>query len=200
MDPASVKKNSAGHLTEIPEERQNRLSADAKPRACGVPARGAHAPVYNSKSGVTGTTVDAKKHSLEEKRLTQQRQIPPQETRTPLQEKQIPLEEKFSALLRQHGRGLLVLLVAVLMVHDIFGTHGYLAMRRTEVEIKKVQTSLGQLTKENEELEQEVKDLKSDPRLIEKIARDDLGLARPGETIIRIPQGQQLGQEPTGKR
>jgi cell division protein FtsB len=30
--------------------------------------------------------------------------------------------------------------------------------------------------------------------LIEKIARDDLGLARPGEIIIRIPQEQQQQQ------
>jgi cell division protein FtsB len=36
--------------------------------------------------------------------------------------------------------------------------------------------------------------------LIEKIARDDLGLARPGEIIIRIPQGQQLEQSPAVKR
>jgi len=36
--------------------------------------------------------------------------------------------------------------------------------------------------------------------LIEKIARDDLGLARPGEIIIRIPQDQQLEQSPAVKR
>ncbi|MGC2234197.1 MAG: septum formation initiator family protein, partial [Candidatus Acidiferrum sp.] len=56
---------------------------------------------------------------------------------------------------------------------------------------------LQQLNKENAALDQERQALKSDPRLIEKIARDDLGLARPGEIIIRIPQEQeqQLQQE-----
>jgi cell division protein FtsB len=63
-----------------------------------------------------------------------------------------------------------------------------------------VKANLDQLSKENAELAQEVKDLNSDPRLIEKIARDDLGLARPGEIIIRIPQGQQLEQNPAAKR
>jgi cell division protein FtsB len=87
-----------------------------------------------------------------------------------------------------------------MIVHDVFGTHGFLAMRRTQSEIKKVKADLDQLNKENEALEQEVRDLKSDPRLIEKIARDDLGLARPGEIIIRIPQGQQLEQHPDVKR
>jgi len=90
-------------------------------------------------------------------------------------------------LLRQHGRGLLGLLVLVLIVHDIFGPHGFLAMRRTQNEISKVKADLDRLNRENVQLEQEVKDLKTDPRLIEKIARDDLGLAKPGEIIIKIP-------------
>jgi cell division protein FtsL len=111
-----------------------------------------------------------------------------------------PVEEKVRSLMRQYGRGLLGLLVLVMIVHDVFGTHGFLAMRRTESEIRKVKADLDVLSKENAELAQEVKDLNSDPRLIEKIARDDLGLARPGEIIIRIPQGQQLEQSPTVKR
>ena len=105
-----------------------------------------------------------------------------------------------ATLLKRHGRELLGLLVLVIIVHDIFGTHGFLAMRRTQGEIKRVQANLDKLSKENEALAQEVKDLKSDPRLIEKIARDDLGLARPGEVIIRIPQGQEPEQNPATKR
>jgi len=100
-------------------------------------------------------------------------------------------EERIRALLKQYGSVMLGLLVLVMFVHDIFGTHGFLAMRRTQNEIRKVKADLDQLSKENAALEQESKDLKSDPRLIEKIARDDLGLARPGETIIRIPQERQ---------
>jgi cell division protein FtsB len=117
--------------------------------------------------------------------------------------KKVSAEEKIRTLLQHYGRGLLGLLIAVMIVHDVFGTHGFLAMRRTQSEIKKVKADLDQLSKENATLEQEVKDLKSDPRLIEKIARDDLGLARPGEIIIRIPQEQQQqqqGQNPAVKR
>ncbi|MGB8472664.1 MAG: septum formation initiator family protein [Candidatus Acidiferrum sp.] len=112
-------------------------------------------------------------------------------------------EETLRPLLRQYGGGLLGLLLLVMFVHDIFGTHGYLEMRRTQNEIKKVQANLEQLSKENAALDEETKALKSDPRLIEKIARDDLGLARPGEIIIRIPQAQQQqehGQTPATKR
>jgi cell division protein FtsL len=112
----------------------------------------------------------------------------------------VSTEEKIRSLMRQYGRGLLGLLVLVMIVHDVFGTHGFLAMRRTQDEIRKVKADLDALSKENAALAQEVKDLNSDPRLIEKIARDDLGLARPGEIIIRIPQGQQLEQSSAVKR
>ena len=95
---------------------------------------------------------------------------------------------------------MLGLLVAVMIVHDVFGTHGFLAMRRTQGEISKVKADIARLSKENAELQQQVQDLKTDPRLIEKIARDDLGLARRGETIIRIPQGLQLQENPAVKR
>jgi len=109
--------------------------------------------------------------------------------------KKVTAEEKIRLLVRQYGSGLLGLLLLVMVVHDIFGTHGFLAMRRTQNEIQKVKADLEQLSKENAALEQETKDLKSDPRLIEKIARDDLGLARPGEIIIRIPQEQQQREQ-----
>ena len=113
--------------------------------------------------------------------------------------KNVPVEDKIRSLMQQYGRGLLGLLMLVMIVHDVFGTHGFLAMRRTQNEIRKVKANLDALSKENAALEQEVKDLNSDPRLIEKIARDDLGLARPGEIIIRIPAGQQLEQNSAAK-
>jgi len=43
------------------------------------------------------------------------------------------------------------------------------------------------LNKENLQLGQEVRELKTDPQKIEKIARDELGLARPGEVHHQDP-------------
>ncbi|HXM96084.1 MAG TPA: septum formation initiator family protein [Candidatus Dormibacteraeota bacterium] len=100
-------------------------------------------------------------------------------------------DKSIGSLVRRHIRGLLVLFVVVLCVHDIFGPHGFLAMRRTQNEIKKVKADIEQLNKENADLAQVVKDLKTDPYAIEKIAREDLILAKPGEIIIKIPQSQQ---------
>jgi cell division protein FtsB len=113
--------------------------------------------------------------------------------------KKTALDEKIEPFLRQHGRALIFLLVLVLLVHDIFGTHGYLAMRHTQQEIKRVNAGLEQLNKENLQLEMEVRELKTDPHKIEKIARDELGLAKPGEVIIKIPLSQQLPQDSSVK-
>ena len=82
---------------------------------------------------------------------------------------------------------LMGLFVAVLLVHDVFGTHGYLAMRQKQQEIQKVSKELEKLNKENLELQQNVQDLKSDPETIRKIAREEYGMARPNEKIIKLP-------------
>lgn len=96
-----------------------------------------------------------------------------------------------AGLIERHGRAILGLFVIALVVHDIFGAHGFIAMRRKEDEIERVRKDLDRLNKENGELSEQVKALKTDPKLIEKIAREDLQRARPGEIIIRIPQPPQ---------
>jgi cell division protein FtsB len=103
----------------------------------------------------------------------------------------MPEQSKLAILWTQYGRSILVLCVLALFLHDIFGTHGYLAMRRTKQEIARVQSNINRLAKENAELSDEVKSLKTDPHKIESIARDELGLAKPNEVIIKIPQSQQ---------
>jgi len=96
-------------------------------------------------------------------------------------------QNQFAKLLQTLGRPLLAIFVVVLLVHDVFGTHGFLAMRRKQQEIKKVSTVLDRMNKENAALEQDVQDLKTDPQTIRKIAREELGLAQPGEVIIKLP-------------
>jgi cell division protein FtsB len=90
-------------------------------------------------------------------------------------------------LLSHYGRHLLVIFVVILLVHDVFGPHGFLVMRRKQHEIQKVNAQLDRLNKENADLGQQIKDLKTDPRTIEKIARDELGLVRNGERIFKVP-------------
>jgi cell division protein FtsB len=92
-----------------------------------------------------------------------------------------------SNVVRHYVPHLLALFVAVLFLHDVFGTHGFVVMHRKQQEIQKVKADLDRLNKENSGLEQDVKNLKTDPHTIEKIAREELGQARPGEIIIKLP-------------
>lgn len=98
------------------------------------------------------------------------------------------VENLISNFLKQHGRTVLGLFVLALVVHDIFGTHGFIAMRRTQLEIQKVRKDIDRLNSENIQLSDQVKALKSDPHAIERIAREELQRAKPGEVIIRVPQ------------
>ncbi len=99
----------------------------------------------------------------------------------------VQAQAKWKGFWQHYGRHLLALFVAVLLVHDVFGTHGYLAMRHKQQDLQKVKTEIERLNTENSSLEDQVKDLKTDPQTIEKIAREELGQARPGEVIIKLP-------------
>ncbi len=108
-------------------------------------------------------------------------------------------ESGFNEFLKLHGRTILGLFVLALVVHDVFGTHGFIAMRRTQNEIERVRKDIDRLNSENLQLSNDVKSLKTDPRAIERIAREELQRAKPGEVIIRIPQSQQPPADPPAK-
>ncbi len=75
-----------------------------------------------------------------------------------------------------------------LLVHEVFGQHGLLALRRQRKEYEALQQQIQKLQQDNQELEKQVKALKSDPRAIEKLAREEMRLARPGEIIFTLPE------------
>jgi cell division protein FtsB len=89
--------------------------------------------------------------------------------------------------LRQNAAAFLWTGLALLVVQDIFGTHGVLAMRRSQREAGEIRKEIQKLNDENRQLQDRVKDLKSDPQAIEEIARKDMGLAKPGELIFKLP-------------
>ena len=68
-----------------------------------------------------------------------------------------------------------------------WGPHGFLAMRRTQQEMDRLRSDVQRLNRENSEMSGEAKSLKTDPQAIERIAREEMGLARPGEMIFKLP-------------
>jgi cell division protein FtsB len=91
------------------------------------------------------------------------------------------------AYLWRNARRILALALFALLVHDIFGTHGFIAMRRTQKEIQQIREEIGKINNENKSLADQVNSLKTDPKAIERVAREEMGLARPGELIYKLP-------------
>lgn len=88
---------------------------------------------------------------------------------------------------QRNSRVILGIALVALAVHDIFGAHGFLAMRRTQKEMEQVRANIERLDHDNSALADQVSALKTDPKTIERIAREEIGLARPGEKIFRLP-------------
>jgi len=93
-----------------------------------------------------------------------------------------------SAYVKKNARQILGFALLALLVHDIFGAHGFFAMRRTQKEIEQIRDQIGRINEENKSLTDQVTSLKTDPKTIEHIAREEMGLARPGEMIFKIPE------------
>ena len=96
-------------------------------------------------------------------------------------------EKKAPSLLRRNAGLILGLALLAVFVHDIFGDHGFLAMRRGQQEAWKVRQEIQKIDTENRQLADQVKALRTDPVAIERVAREEMGLARPGELIFKLP-------------
>jgi len=108
--------------------------------------------------------------------------------------KQPKRESPWRARLRRAGVYAGGALLVLVLMHTIFGPYGYLSMRRSQKEIEQLRKDIDQLDQENVQLSGEIRALQTDPAAIEKVAREDMGLARPGEMIFRLPD------DPKGKK
>lgn len=70
-----------------------------------------------------------------------------------------------------------------LLVSSIFGEMGLIKYYRMRQQCGALSREISALRKDNGRLVYEVYALKNDPAYIERIARDKLGLARPGEIV-----------------
>jgi cell division protein FtsB len=79
--------------------------------------------------------------------------------------------------------GLFVLLVGA----AVFGDTGLLHLQRLRAEVAALHRDVQALEAENERLSRAITDLRTDPAAVERIAREELGLVRPGERVLRFP-------------
>jgi cell division protein FtsB len=93
--------------------------------------------------------------------------------------------EQFREFLRCNISWFLAAAFSLLLLQDVFGTHGLVAMRHSQKEAASMQKEIDLINRENQQLQDRVQSLKNDPQAIEHIAREEMGLARPGEYIFK---------------
>ena len=85
------------------------------------------------------------------------------------------------------GLGVFGLLTLATLILTLTSDRGLLEVRRKGFEFTELQAQIHTLETENLELVQEIRNLRSEPFEIERRAREDLKLVRPGEVILVLP-------------
>ena len=99
-----------------------------------------------------------------------------------------PVVKKLVSLRTRLATGAVAVLAVWLFVHVMFGANGMVVYRTKRTEYQNLQKEIGKLQKENDQYSEQVNHLKSDPKRIEKEAREQFHYARPGEVVYVSPE------------
>ena len=91
---------------------------------------------------------------------------------------------------RRVARYVLAFVTVVLVIDAVVGEKGLVALLKARRDFEAIEASLGQARAENARLREEARRLREDPSAIEEIARRELGLIKPGETLFIIRDAQ----------
>jgi len=86
-------------------------------------------------------------------------------------------------------------LIALLLIYALVGERGAIHLWRLQGERGKLDEQNYRLQKDNEALRDKIARLRSDNHYLEKIAREELNLVRPGEVIYRFRAPQRPGSK-----
>ena len=91
------------------------------------------------------------------------------------------------SFLRRHLRLVLVLLLA-LAVASVMGKRSVIRLYQMHQEKVVLERQITQLATANTALAEEVRQLRTDPTKVESIAREELGLVKPGEIVYEFEE------------
>jgi cell division protein FtsB len=100
--------------------------------------------------------------------------------------------EKLVQWRRLLASAVVAMIAAFLFAHALLGQNGWVSYRQKRSEYQKLQKQLQHMDDENRRLDAEIRGLKSDPKAIEREAREQLRYAKPGEVIYLM--AEQPGQ------
>ena len=79
------------------------------------------------------------------------------------------------------------LLTVAMLVLAVFNDKGALQVHAKSQQLASVQDEVAKIDVENRQLAAEIKSLRTDPSSIEKLAREELKLVKPGEIVLVTP-------------
>ncbi len=88
---------------------------------------------------------------------------------------------------RKIATGGVSILALMLAYHVVFGQNGWVAYHEKKQEYQRLQVEVQQMQAENDRVTKQIKSLKTDPKAIEKEAREQLHYANPNEVIVVMP-------------
>ena len=89
---------------------------------------------------------------------------------------------------------LLGFVTVVLVINALVGERGLMETLRARRQHQELVTAIDRLRAENTRLRDEVRRLRSDPSTIEALARQELGLIKPGELLFIIKDTKATGE------
>jgi cell division protein FtsB len=104
-----------------------------------------------------------------------------------VREKLRPASTWLYAARRRMATAAVAVITVWLFLHVMFGANGMIVYRQKRTEYQSLQHEIGQLQKENDHYSGQINALQSDPKTIEKEAREQLHYARPGEVVYVAP-------------
>jgi cell division protein FtsB len=105
-----------------------------------------------------------------------------------------PFLDKVRALQTRLATLAVALIAIWLFMHVTFGANGMVIYRAKKAEYQDLQKEINHLQKENSQYTDQVNQLKTDPKRIEKEAREQFHYARPGEVIYVSPETPAIPQ------
>ncbi len=88
---------------------------------------------------------------------------------------------------------LLVFVTVVLLLNALVGERGFMETLRARRQHQELVQTIDRLRMERARLQEEARRLQSDPATIEALARQELGLIRPGEMLFIIRDARPSG-------
>ena len=80
------------------------------------------------------------------------------------------------------------LLTVAIILLAVFNEKGALQVHERANKLDAIQSEIIRLDTENKKLTAEIQALRSDPTAIEKLAREELKLVKPGEVVLVTPE------------